>query len=79
MTTNQDANGNDPISAYKLDRTALSVASLDESDDQREYWHSKTPQERLEALEFLRIVHYGYDPTTARLQRLLTVAQLGED
>ena len=60
----------------KLDRTAFSVVSLDEADnDEIEYWLSKTPYERLEALETLREIFYGYNPTTTRLQRVLEIAE----
>jgi hypothetical protein len=31
--------------------------------------------ERLEALEQMRQILYGYDPATTRLQRVLTVAE----
>ena len=59
----------------KVDRTALSVTSLHESDE-KEYWLSKTPEERLQALELMRQIVYGYDPTTARLQRVFEIAEL---
>jgi hypothetical protein len=58
----------------KVDRTAFVVTSLHESDE-KEYWLSKTPEERLQALELMRQIIYGYDPATARLQRVLEVAQ----
>jgi len=39
----------------RLDRTAYSVVSLEEADnDEVEYWLFKTPYERLDALETLR-------------------------
>jgi hypothetical protein len=60
----------------RLDRTAFSVVSLEEADkDEMEYWLSKTPYERLDALETLRQIFYGYDPTTARLQRVLEITE----
>jgi hypothetical protein len=60
----------------KLDRTAFSVVSLEEADeDEMEYWLSKTPYERLEALEILRQIFYGYNPSTSRLQRILEVTE----
>ena len=60
----------------KLDRTAFSVVSLEEADnDEMEYWLSKTPYERLNALETLRQVFYGYSPTTTRLQRILEITE----
>ena len=64
------------IDTFKIDKGALSVISLSEESDDTEYWHAKTPQERLEAVELMRQINYGYDPTTIRLQRVLEVAQL---
>ena len=63
------------IDTVKIDKSVLSVTSLSESDE-KEYWHSKTPYERLESIELMRQINYGYDPTTIRLQRVLEVAQL---
>ena len=60
----------------RLDRTAFSVSSLQEESDEKAYWQSKTPLERLEALELMRQIHYGYDPTTSRLQRFFEVVEL---
>ena len=59
----------------KLDRTALSIGRLDEESDEKAYWRSRPPEERLAAVEFLRQVAYGYDPTTERLQRFLEVVK----
>jgi hypothetical protein len=67
-----------PAQPYKMDKTHFSVAALTDESDERQFWHSVTPEERLRALEFLRQVMYGYDPTTARLQRVLEIAQLGK-
>jgi hypothetical protein len=59
----------------KIDRKALSVASLLEPSDEKAYWLSKSPYERLEAAEIMRQIVYGYDPSTTRLQRVLEIAQ----
>lgn len=60
----------------KLDRSVFSVVSLEEADsDEMEFWLSKTPYERLDALETLRQIFYGYDPATTRLQRVLEITQ----
>ena len=59
-----------------LDRSAFRVDSLTADSDERAYWRSKTPIERLEALEFLRKINFGYDPAVARLQRVLEIADL---
>jgi hypothetical protein len=52
------------------------VDSLGDESDEKAYWKSKTPLERMENLEFMRQVNYGYDPATARLQRVLEVVEL---
>ena len=64
------------INNFNIDKSILSVVSLSEESDDKEYWHAKTPQERLAAVELMRQINYGYDPTTLRLQRVLEVAQL---
>jgi len=69
---------NEILHSYRMDKRSVSVAFLEDPSDEREFWSRQTPHERLRALEFLRTVFYGYDPLTARLQRFLTVAQLGE-
>ncbi len=64
------------VDIFKMNKSVLSVVALSEESDEKEYWHSKTPQERLEAVESMRQINYGYDLTTTRLQRVLEVAQL---
>lgn len=60
----------------RLDKTVFSVVTLEEADtDEVNFWLSKTPYERLEALETLRQIFYGYDTTTTRLQRLFEIAE----
>jgi hypothetical protein len=60
----------------KLDKTAFSVSTLEQNDeDEKAYWHSKTPYERLDAVETMRQIIYGYDPATTRLQRVFEVTQ----
>ncbi|MBI5351836.1 MAG: hypothetical protein HZB50_04280 [Chloroflexi bacterium] len=60
----------------RLDKTVFSVVSLEEADnDEMEFWLSKTPYERLDALETLRQVFYGYNPTTTRLQRVFEITE----
>jgi len=41
----------------------------------RTYWHSRTPQERIWALELMRQKAYGYGPVAPKLQRVLEIAQ----
>ena len=62
---------------FKIDRSAFSVISLDEQDeDLKRYWHSKTPHERLQAVELTRQILYGYDPVSDRMQRVIEVVDL---
>ncbi|MGA3025812.1 MAG: hypothetical protein ABSF98_13675 [Bryobacteraceae bacterium] len=64
------------VDAARLDRSAFQIAALDEDADEREYWRAKSPAERMEALELMRQIVYGYDPATTRLQRVLEIAEL---
>ena len=64
-----------PPSLPRLDRTSFSIRGLYEKSDEPGYWAKKTPQERLESLEQMRQILYGYDPATTRLQRILTIIQ----
>lgn len=59
-----------------MDKSVLSVSALSNQSDDRAFWHRKTPEERLAAMELMRAINYGYDPATTRLQRVLTVTQL---
>ena len=47
--------------------------TADRSD--REYWWSRTPQERLLAVQQMRVLKYGTEGATARLQRVLEVVE----
>ena len=64
------------IDREKVNRSAFSVGSLHDESDEKAYWLARTPLERLEAVEIMRQTLYGYDPTTARLQRVLAITQL---
>ena len=63
------------IDEIRMDRTAFSVVTTDTPSDAKEYWKSKTMQERLVALELTRQVFNAYDPDTARFQRVLEVTR----
>jgi hypothetical protein len=64
------------MDSLRLDRRAFRVDSLSGESDEKAYWKAKTPLERLENLEFMRQIDYGYDPAAARLQRVLEVVEL---
>ncbi len=56
----------------KVDRQIITVSTLrDKSDD--EYWHSRTPTERLVALQINRQAAYGESNASRGLQRVLEV------
>jgi len=70
-----DNNAVRPLDTLKVDRKVISVGSIFDESDEKAYWLSKTPAERLEALELYRQIAYGYDPNTLRLQRVLEIAE----
>jgi hypothetical protein len=64
--------------AFRLDRAAFAVASLADPDDTAAFWRTKSPLERLTALDYLRRMAYG-PAAAARLQRVFEIGQLGAD
>jgi hypothetical protein len=60
----------------KLDKNKITIASIHDETDEIAYWLSKTPQERFEAIEVMRQIIYGYDPTSTRLERVLEITEL---
>jgi hypothetical protein len=62
-------------SSSRVDRTALAVQSLDDTPDDREYWWSRSPVERLAAIEIMRRVVYGRAASHGGLQRVLEITQ----
>jgi hypothetical protein len=57
-------------------KRVLTIGSLADEGNDKAFWLSKTPDERMEALELLRQTIYGYDPATARVERVLTIVDL---
>jgi len=76
---NKDTSTLQYMNQNRMDKTAFSVTTLTEKSNDKEYWLSKTPQERLAALELMRQINYGYDPATSRLQRVLEIVELTPD
>jgi hypothetical protein len=64
----------DGIINLKVDRSSMSVASLTDESDDKAYWLSRTPYERLKQVEILRRINYGHRATT-RLQRVLEITE----
>ena len=57
-----------------VDRAFFTVVALDDADDEPAYWWSRTPQERMHHLEYLRRMNYG-NRASERLQRVLEVVE----
>jgi hypothetical protein len=59
-----------------MDKTAFSVVSRDEADDEDlAYWRGRPARERLAAIQYLREVMWG-DRARQGLQRVLEIVQL---
>jgi hypothetical protein len=65
----------DELDALKIDKTSFSITSLSAPSDDKGYWLTQSPYERLRAVETLRILNYGFGQSTARLQRVLEITQ----
>ena len=63
------------ILEMRVDRTKLSVSNSFDNTEEKEYWLSRTPQERLAHIEKLRRINYG-NKATERLQRVLEVIKI---
>jgi hypothetical protein len=63
------------VSSLKIDKSFVSVSRLTDIPDDKTYWLSKTPYERMLAVDTLRRLNYGERQSTARLQRVLEIAQ----
>lgn len=59
----------------KINRSVVRVGALLEESDEKAYWLERPIAERLEAVELYRIIAFGHDACTARLQRVLETAE----
>ena len=59
-----------------LDKKIVIVTSLDDIEEEKKYWLSKSPLERIEAIEINRRMIYGQDRVTSRLQRFFETSEL---
>jgi hypothetical protein len=59
-----------------LDKRIVKVTSLDDTEEEKKYWISKTPVERIEAIEINRRMIYGENRVTSRLQRFFETSEL---
>lgn len=59
-----------------LNKQIVNVTSLDNIEEEKKYWFSKSPLERIEAIEINRRMIYGQDRVASRLQRIFEIAEL---
>ena len=60
-----------------VETAAVRLLTREEAEQEdRVFWHSKAPEERLAAAELLRQVAYGYDASTARIQAVVVRTRL---
>jgi hypothetical protein len=59
-----------------LNKNIVNITSLDDIEEEKNYWLSKSPLERIEAIEINRRMIYGRDRVTSRLQRFFEIADL---
>ncbi len=64
------------MNQIKLDKKTFEIRDLKDVKSDLNYWLSKTPEERISAIEILREINYGYNPATDRLQRFFEIAEL---
>ena len=66
----------DIIRLMKMDRTTLTVTTL-QADTDHQDWRLKPPVERLRAVQLNRQVAYGRNRAAGRLQRVLAIVESG--
>ena len=59
-----------------LNKKIVNVTSLNDIEEEKMYWISKNPLERIEAIEINRRMIYGRDRVTSRLQRVFETSEL---
>jgi len=60
----------------RLNKKMVKVTSLNDIEEEKRYWMSKSPLERIEAIEINRRMIYGQGRVTSRLQRFFETAEL---
>ena len=63
------------ILEMRVDRTKISISNSFDNTEEKEYWHSRTPQERLEHMERLRRICYG-EEATKRMKKVLEIVRV---
>jgi len=65
-----------PRDTVTLETSLVRILTREQAEEEdRTFWHSKTPAERLAAAEQLRQIAYGYDASTARIHAIFVYTQ----
>ena len=59
-----------------LNKKIVNITSLDDIEEKKKYWFSKSPLERIEGIEINRRMIYSQDRATSRLQRFFEISEL---
>ena len=62
------------VDSIKVKRDAFKIDTLGQQSDAKSFWLSKTPYQRLEAVELMRKIIYGSE-SSGRLQRVFEITQ----
>lgn len=57
---------------FRLDRKAVKVVKMGEEEPSHVYWRTRSEEERISAIEFLRKQYHG---TESRLQRVYRIIE----
>jgi hypothetical protein len=60
----------------RLNKQVITITSLNDIEEEKQYWLSRGSKERIEAIELNRRMVYGKDRVASRLQRFLETAEL---
>jgi hypothetical protein len=66
----------DLLKTLKLDKTAFSIRRITDPSDDKAYWLSRSPEERMRAMMIYCQLNYGPDFSTQRMQRVLEVVNV---
>ena len=59
-----------------LNKQVMKVTSFNDIAEEKDYWMSKSPRERIEAIEINRRMIYGQNRVASRLQRFFETSDL---
>jgi hypothetical protein len=61
------------LSPVTMDKTFISISHIFDPSDESKYWLSKTIEERLQVMEYLREINYGKKLLSQRIRRVLEI------